>query len=81
MKSTGIVRPVDELGRVVVPKELRRTLGIGNGDPVEVFTEDDKIILRKYRPGCVFCDNVDDLSEYQGKLICGECIRKLRERI
>ena len=81
MKSTGIVRPVDELGRIVVPKELRRTLGIGNGDSVEIFTEDDKIILRKYRPGCVFCDNVDDLSEYQGKVICGECIKNLRERI
>jgi transcriptional pleiotropic regulator of transition state genes len=81
MKSTGIVRPVDELRRVVVPKELRRTLGIGNGDPVEIFTEDDKIILRKYRPGCVFCDNVDNLSEYQGKLICSECIKRLRERI
>lgn len=81
MKSTGIVRPVDELGRVVVPKELRRTLGIGNGDPVEIFTEDDKIILRKYHPGCVFCDNVDDLSEYQGKLICSECIKNLCERI
>ena len=79
MKSTGIVRPVDELGRIVVPKELRRTLGIENGDSVEIFTEDDKIILRKYRPGCVFCDNASDLSVFNGKPICSACLHKLKE--
>lgn len=79
MKSTGIVRPVDELGRIVVPKELRRTLGIENGDSVEIFTEDDRIILRKYRPGCVFCDNASDLSVFNGKPICSSCLGKLKE--
>ncbi len=79
MKSTGIVRPVDELGRIVVPKELRRTLGIENGDSVEIFTEDEKIILRKYRPGCVFCDNASDLSTFGGKPICSACLSKLKE--
>ena len=79
MKSTGIVRPIDELGRLVVPKELRRTLGIENGDSVEIFTEDDRIILRKYRPGCVFCDNASDLHPFNGKPVCNSCLRKLKE--
>ena len=79
MKSTGIVRAIDELGRVVVPKELRRTMNIDTGDTMEIFTSEDKIILRKYRPGCVLCDNVDNLHTFNGKPVCATCISKIKE--
>ncbi|MBE6671975.1 MAG: AbrB/MazE/SpoVT family DNA-binding domain-containing protein [Ruminococcaceae bacterium] len=77
MKSTGIVRPIDQLGRVVLPKELRENLGISPKDSLEVFVENEKIILKKYAPNCCFCGNDEDMNLYQGKLICKACIRKL----
>ena len=67
MKSTGIVRKVDELGRIVLPIEMRRTLGIGEKDPLEMYTEKDAIILRKYSPSCVFCGSIEGNIEYKGK--------------
>lgn len=73
MKSTGVVRKVDELGRVVLPIELRRVLGIDEKDPLEIFTEEDKIILKKYEPACIFCRNASDVQRYHGKLVCREC--------
>ena len=73
MKSTGIVRKVDELGRVVLPMELRRTLGIGEKDPLEIHVDSDKIILRKYEPGCVFCNNTTDIQLFNGKNVCRAC--------
>lgn len=77
MKSTGIVRKVDELGRVVIPKELRRTLGIAESDPLEVFVDGEQIILRKYRPGCFICGNLDAPKHlFHGKEICVECVKK-----
>lgn len=79
MKSTGIVRNIDELGRVVVPKELRKKLGIANTDPVEIYVEDDKIILKKYLPVCHFCGNTDNLQVFMEKNICQSCIARLNE--
>lgn len=79
MKSTGIVRNIDELGRVVVPKELRRKLGIANTDPVEIYVEDDKIILKKYIPVCHFCGGTENLQTFMEKNICDKCIAKLNE--
>lgn len=76
MKSTGIVRRIDDLGRVVIPKELRRTLGVAEGDPLEIFVEGDKVILRKYQPGCYFCDSTEGLQSFHGKPICINCIAK-----
>ena len=73
MKSTGIVRKVDELGRIVLPIEMRRTLGIGEKDPLEMYTEKDAIILRKYSP-CVFCGSTEGNIEYKGKRVCKSCI-------
>jgi AbrB family transcriptional regulator, transcriptional pleiotropic regulator of transition state genes len=73
MKSTGIVRKVDELGRVVIPMELRKILGMGERAPLEVFTEGNTIILRKYAPGCVICGSMDDTKSYKEKLICKSC--------
>jgi len=80
MKATGIVRSVDNLGRVVLPMELRRTLGIEISDPLEVYTDEDKIILRKYTPGCTFCDNSSDLTHFKGKRICPQCLATLKKQ-
>lgn len=77
MKSTGIVRKVDELGRIVLPIELRRTLGIEEKDRIEIFVEGESVILRKYQPACIFCDNAKDLILYKGKNICPDCIRSM----
>ncbi|MFY9175256.1 MAG: AbrB/MazE/SpoVT family DNA-binding domain-containing protein [Peptococcia bacterium] len=73
MKSTGIVRKVDELGRVVIPIELRRTLGIDEKDALEIYVDQEKIILKKYEPACVFCGNANDVQHFRGKLVCNEC--------
>ena len=77
MKSTGIVRNIDELGRIVVPKEIRKKLGIANTDPVEIYVDGDKIILTKYLPVCHFCSGSENIVEYKGKQICKSCIEEL----
>lgn len=74
MKSTGIVRKVDELGRVVIPIELRRTMDIEEKDALEIYVDGDKIILRKYEPACVFCGNAKDVENFRGKNVCKECL-------
>ena len=73
MKSVGIVRKIDDLGRMVIPKELRNRMDIKKKDPVEIFVEGDKIVLKKYIPGCVFCGDVNNNSEYKGKVVCEDC--------
>lgn len=73
MKSTGIVRKVDDLGRVVLPIELRRTLDIAEKDSLEIYVDGEKIILRKYEPACVFCGNAAGVTNFRGKNICPEC--------
>jgi transcriptional pleiotropic regulator of transition state genes len=73
MKSTGIVRKVDELGRIVIPIELRRTLGIDEKDALEIYVDSEKIILKKYEPACVFCSNADNIQHFRGKNVCKEC--------
>lgn len=78
MKSTGIVRNIDELGRLVVPKEMRKKLGIANTDPVEFFVEEDRIILKKYLPVCHFCGASEKVSEFKGKNICESCISEIK---
>lgn len=77
MKSTGIVRKVDELGRVVIPIELRRTLNISVKDALEIYVDADKIILKKYEPACIFCGNADNIINYKGKNICRDCIEEI----
>lgn len=79
MKSTGIVRKVDELGRVVIPIELRRTLNIGEKDALEIFTEDDTIILKKYQPACIFCGQAKDVRNLKGKNVCPKCIIEIAQ--
>ncbi|MEG6585225.1 AbrB/MazE/SpoVT family DNA-binding domain-containing protein [Dendrosporobacter sp. 1207_IL3150] len=76
MKSTGIVRKVDELGQVVIPIELRRTLDIEEKDALEIYVDHDRIILRKYEPACscVFCGNGDEVTNFKGKNVCKDCL-------
>lgn len=80
MKSTGIVRKVDELGRVVIPIELRRTLGIEEKDALEIYVDSEKIILKKYEPACVFCGNAIDITHFKGKNVCRECAQAMGEQ-
>lgn len=79
MKSTGIVRKVDELGRVVLPIELRRTLDIAEKDALEIYVDGPTIILKKYEPACIFCSNAKDVTVYKNKNICAECMAELKD--
>ena len=80
MKSTGIVRKVDELGRIVLPIELRRTLDIGEKDALEIYVDGSAIILKKYLPACIFCNDARDIINFKGKNICPNCLKELQER-
>ena len=75
MKSTGIVRKVDELGRVVIPIELRRTLGIEEKDALEIYTDNEKIVLKKYEPACIFCGNAKEAANY----LISDCMNMLNK--
>lgn len=77
MKSTGVVRKIDELGRIVMPIEIRKTMDISSKDSLEIFIDGDKIILKKYMPACIFCGNADDVRMYKGKLVCKECAEEI----
>ena len=77
MKTTGIIRKVDDLGRIVLPIELRRTLDIAERDELEIYMENDQLILRKYEPACIFCASDKKLVSFSGKNICRECIRRM----
>ena len=79
MTSTGIVRKVDELGRIVLPIEMRRTLDIGEKDALEIYVEGSSVILKKYKPSCVFCDATKDITVFKGKNICPKCLKELKE--
>ena len=78
MKSTGIVRKVDELGRIVLLIELRRTLDIAEKDSLEIYTDGTSIVLKKYQPSCVFCDESKDIRVFRGKNVCTKCIQQLQ---
>lgn len=74
MKATGIVRRIDDLGRVVIPREIRANLNINEGDPMGIYVDKEgEIILKKYEPGCTFCGGMDDVKDFKGKLVCGNC--------
>lgn len=80
MKSTGIVRKVDELGRIVLPIEMRRTLGIEERDPLEIYVDGDCVILKKVQTACVFCGSTKDVLSFEGKNVCLDCIARLKTR-
>lgn len=79
MKTTGIVRKIDNLGRMVFPKEMRKTMGIKPKDPVEIYVDGDKIIFKKYESGCHFCGNIEDNILHKDKQVCKSCLEELKE--
>ncbi|MGB9679977.1 MAG: AbrB/MazE/SpoVT family DNA-binding domain-containing protein [Thermoanaerobacteraceae bacterium] len=81
LKSTGIVRKVDELGRVVIPIELRRTLNIAERDALEIYVDGEQIVLKKYEPACIFCGNAENVINYKGKNICKNCLEELKKTV
>ncbi len=78
MKATGIVRRLDDLGRIVLPIELRRTLNLEIKDPVEIFTENDCVILKKFEPTCIFCGSSKEVTDFKGKTVCAGCVKELK---
>lgn len=81
MKNTGIVRKLDELGRITLPIELRRTLGIEDREPLEIFVDGDTICLKAHREKCQHCDSTEDLVAFRGKDICRTCITLIKENL
>ncbi|MDD4493425.1 MAG: AbrB/MazE/SpoVT family DNA-binding domain-containing protein [Eubacteriales bacterium] len=79
MRSIGIVRRVDELGRIVLPKELRKSLTIAEGDPMEIFVDGSTILLKKYEPACIFCGEASDIVMHKGKNICKQCFKEFQD--
>lgn len=81
MRTVGIVREVDNLGRVVLPVELREILGINKGDPIEIFVDDEKIVFKKFLSGCIFCGIGEQLVNHNGKHVCQSCLKDLKEQV
>lgn len=81
MKSTGIVRRTDELGRIVIPIELRRKFNIEEKDGMEIFVDRDCIILRKYEPSCVFCGSAVDVTRFRDKAVCKDCVENMAQNV
>ncbi len=79
MKSTGIVRRIDELGRVVLPIELRRTLNIDIKDSLEIYVDNSSIILKKYEPACIFCGDATEVVSFKGKNVCKKCLEEMKK--
>ena len=79
MKSTGMVRKVDELGRIVLPAEIRQSMDINVRDALEIFTDEGRIILQKYQPSCIFCSNADNVVYFNDKRICRACLERIKE--
>lgn len=77
MKASGIIRHIDELGRIVVPKEMRRALDISADDPVEIRQEGDRVILSKYQKSCIFCGSESNIAAFKGKVVCRSCLAEL----
>lgn len=80
MKSIGVVRRLDWLGRILLPKELRRAMDIGKGTGLEMLVDRERIVLKKHEPGCIFCGRSEDVQKFRGKKVCAECLHELGER-
>lgn len=80
MKSTGIVRKVDQLGRIVLPIELRNTMDISEKDALEIYVDGNQIILKKYEPSCIFCGNAKNVENFKGRNICADCLKELKSK-
>ena len=80
MKSTGFVKKIDELGRILIPKELRSSMELDTKDALEMFVDGDRIVLQKYQPACIFCSNADNIVFFEGRRICASCLSKLKSQ-
>jgi len=78
LKPAGVVRKVDQLGRIVLPKSLRKRYQMNEGDPVEILVQGDQIILERYRPRCVFCSSMEGITEYKNRYLCARCITEMK---
>lgn len=78
MKAIGIVRPLDRLGRIVIPMEIRRVFDMPAGTPIEIYVEGDSIVLHKHQCKCEFCGSTENVTEFKGKVVCKECINELK---
>ena len=81
MKATGIIRSVDNLGRIVIPKETRKKLGLQEGAPVEIFVRGDEVVITKYTPVCLFCGSKNEVVELMDKKVCCECVEKIKNLV
>ncbi|MBQ9804920.1 MAG: AbrB/MazE/SpoVT family DNA-binding domain-containing protein [Clostridia bacterium] len=81
MKSTGMVRKVDELGRIVLPAEIRQNMDINVRDALEIFTDEGRIILQKYQPSCIFCSNADGIVFFNNKRVCSVCLEQIKTQL
>ena len=79
MKSLGTVRKIDELGRIVLPIETRRRLNLEPKDPVEIFVEKDRVVIKKYEPACIFCGDMNDIVEFKDRRICKKCLAEIAD--
>ncbi len=79
MKTFGMIRKVDALGRIVIPSELRQAMELQQGDALELYLEEDRLVMKKFAPACIFCGGIQQLVTYEGKNICGKCVRVLRQ--
>ncbi len=79
MKSTGIIRSIDDLGRIVLPIEIRRSFDIDTKDQVEIFTDNDMIVLKKFQRNCIFCKSSEDITDFKGKAVCAKCLSELKK--
>lgn len=80
MKAIGIVRKIDSIGRIVMPKEARTMLGMSELEPVEMYVDNDGLVIKKYQPQCIFCDSFEEVVDYKGSRVCKACLRKLKEK-
>jgi len=81
MKSTGTVKKIDELGRIVLPKDIRTPMGIEAGDALEIFTDGDRIVLRKFQSACIFCGEAEDVIYFHDKRICSACVSYIKTQL
>ncbi len=79
MKTPGLIRKVDALGRIVIPSELRQAMELQQGDALELYLEEDRLVMKKFAPACIFCGGIARLVTYEGKNICGRCVDILKQ--
>ena len=79
MKPAGVVRKVDQLGRIVLPKSLRKRYQMNEGQPVEILVQGDHIILERYRPKCIFCGSIEEVNEFKERYICAQCLDEMTQ--